>query len=104
MKKLMAMLLLAGSIQGIYAQKTEKKEMFLEIKGLKKGFGFGVALQRIERVSLDDDQRRRVEEGDAPHQAARLRAERDALPVAARQEIGTAIAAHLLRFLHGHFG
>ena len=30
MKKLMAMLLLAGSIQGVYAQKTEKKEMFLE--------------------------------------------------------------------------
>lgn len=32
MKKLMAMLLLAGSIQGVYAQKTEKKEMFLENK------------------------------------------------------------------------
>ena len=34
MKKLMAMLLLAGSIQGVYAQKTEKKEMFLENKSL----------------------------------------------------------------------
>ena len=34
MKKLMAMLLLAGSIQGVYAQKTGKKEMFLENKSL----------------------------------------------------------------------
>lgn len=34
----------------------------------------------------------------------RLRAERDALPVAERQEIGTAIASHLARFLRGHFG
>ena len=34
MKKLMAMLLLAGSIQGVYAQKAEKKEMFLENKSL----------------------------------------------------------------------
>lgn len=30
----------------------------------EKGFGFDVALQRIERAALDDDQRRRVEEGD----------------------------------------
>ncbi|MBJ9977198.1 HAMP domain-containing protein [Pseudomonas sp. S75] len=29
-----------------------------------KGFAFAVALQRIERAGLDDDQRRRVEEGD----------------------------------------
>lgn len=34
MKKLMVMLLLAGSIQGVYAQKAEKKEMFLENKSL----------------------------------------------------------------------
>ncbi len=42
---------------------TEQQQRLAQIKQ-EKGFGFGVALQRIERVSLDDDQRRRVEEGD----------------------------------------
>ncbi len=42
---------------------TEQQQRLEQIKH-DKGFGFGVALQRIERASLDDDQRRRVEEGD----------------------------------------
>ncbi|WP_313712605.1 ATP-binding protein [Pseudomonas sp.] len=42
---------------------TEQQQRLAEITQ-SKGFGFGVALQRIERVGLDDDQRRRVEEGD----------------------------------------
>ena len=36
MKKLMTMLLLAGSIQGVYAQKTEKKRCFLKINRCMK--------------------------------------------------------------------
>ncbi|WP_060482111.1 ATP-binding protein [Pseudomonas sp. NBRC 111119] len=42
---------------------TEQQQRLEQLKQ-DKGFGFGVALQRIERASLDDDQRRRVEEGD----------------------------------------
>src|SRR5690606_28659233 len=42
---------------------TEQQQRLEQLKR-DKGFGFGVALQRIERVGLDDDQRRRVEEGD----------------------------------------
>ncbi|WP_225788339.1 ATP-binding protein [Pseudomonas sp. Marseille-P8916] len=42
---------------------TEQQRRLAEIKQ-SKGFGFDIALQRLERVGLDDDQRRRVEEGD----------------------------------------
>lgn len=42
---------------------TEQQLRLAEIKQ-SKGFGFDIALQRLERVGLDDDQRRRVEEGD----------------------------------------
>ena len=42
---------------------TEQRQRLLELKQ-SKGFGFELALQRLERAGLDDDQRRRVEEGD----------------------------------------
>lgn len=42
---------------------TEQQQRLAQLKQ-SKGFGFDIALQRIERASLDDDQRRRVEEGD----------------------------------------
>ncbi|MGE7994311.1 ATP-binding protein [Pseudomonas sp. NPDC089554] len=42
---------------------TEQQKRLAQIKQ-SKGFGFDIALQRLERVGLDDDQRRRVEEGD----------------------------------------
>jgi two-component system sensor histidine kinase RstB len=42
---------------------TEQQRRLAELRQ-SKGFGFDVALQRLERVGLDDDQRRRVEEGD----------------------------------------
>ncbi|ANC02282.1 MULTISPECIES: ATP-binding protein [Pseudomonas] len=42
---------------------TEQQQRLAQIRQ-SKGFGFDIALQRIERVGLDDDQRRRVEEGD----------------------------------------
>ncbi|WDY59202.1 ATP-binding protein [Pseudomonas sp. PSKL.D1] len=42
---------------------TEQQQRLAQIRE-SKGFGFGIALQRLERVGLDDDQRRRVEEGD----------------------------------------
>lgn len=42
---------------------TEQQQRLAQIRQ-SKGFGFGIALQRLERVGLDDDQRRRVEEGD----------------------------------------
>ncbi|MDF0729137.1 ATP-binding protein [Pseudomonas entomophila] len=42
---------------------TEQQKRLAELKQ-SKGFGFDIALQRLERVGLDDDQRRRVEEGD----------------------------------------
>lgn len=42
---------------------TEQQARLAQIRH-DKGFGFNVALQRIERAALDDDQRRRVEEGD----------------------------------------
>ncbi|WP_374642465.1 5-formyltetrahydrofolate cyclo-ligase [Tabrizicola sp.] len=57
----------------------------------------------FDPLAVDPEQARDVARWRKAERA-RLRAERDALPVAARQEIGTAIAAHLLRFLHGHFG
>jgi two-component system sensor histidine kinase RstB len=49
---------------------TEQQQRLGQLKR-DKGFGFGVALQRIERASLDDDQRRRVEEGDTVMALAR---------------------------------
>ena len=42
---------------------TEQQQRLAQLKQ-SKGFGFDIALQRLERVGLDDDQRRRVEEGD----------------------------------------
>ncbi|MBV4533367.1 HAMP domain-containing protein [Pseudomonas sp. SWRI107] len=42
---------------------SEQQSRLAQIKQ-SKGFGFNIALQRIERAALDDDQRRRVEEGD----------------------------------------
>ncbi|MFI8557650.1 ATP-binding protein [Pseudomonas putida] len=42
---------------------TEQQQRLAQLRQ-SKGFGFGVALTRLERVGLDDDQRRRVEEGD----------------------------------------
>ncbi|MHC6224426.1 ATP-binding protein [Pseudomonas sp. X10] len=42
---------------------TEQRQQ-LETLKQSKGFGFDLALQRLERAGLDDDQRRRVEEGD----------------------------------------
>ncbi|MFV3406645.1 ATP-binding protein [Pseudomonas sp. NY15463] len=42
---------------------TEQQARLAQLKR-SKGFGFDIALQRIERTALDDDQRRRVEEGD----------------------------------------
>ncbi|MFK9096492.1 ATP-binding protein [Pseudomonas guariconensis] len=42
---------------------TEQQRRLAEISK-SKGFGFEIALQRLERAGLDDDQRRRVEEGD----------------------------------------
>lgn len=57
----------------------------------------------FDPLAVDPEQARDVARWRKAERA-RLRAERDALPVAVRQEIGTAIAAHLLRFLHGHFG
>ena len=57
----------------------------------------------FDPLAVDPEQARDVARWRKAERA-RLRAERDALPVAVRQEIGTAIAAHLLRFLRGHFG
>ncbi|MCG8296504.1 ATP-binding protein [Pseudomonas entomophila] len=42
---------------------TEQQARLAQLRQ-SKGFGFDIALQRIERAALDDDQRRRVEEGD----------------------------------------
>ncbi|WP_412460533.1 ATP-binding protein [Pseudomonas sp. SC11] len=42
---------------------TEQPQRLAQIRQ-SKGFGFDIGLQRIERADLDDDQRRRVEEGD----------------------------------------
>ncbi|AZL72732.1 ATP-binding protein [Pseudomonas oryziphila] len=42
---------------------SEQQSRLAQIRQ-SKGFGFDIALQRIERAALDDDQRRRVEEGD----------------------------------------
>ncbi|MFC3086160.1 5-formyltetrahydrofolate cyclo-ligase [Tabrizicola soli] len=57
----------------------------------------------FDPLAVDPEQARDVARWRKAERA-RLRAERDALPVSARQEIGAAIASHLARFLRGHFG